>query len=236
MTYTRALQRGRFFCCIASLMLGLGAVSGCSSANPEIMQVEARIVLSAPGTFERLSLFVEGHDPDGIDDIAWMVVEYPDLLLGWRIEEETMVRFTDDGQHWFGSDNITLPQGATLPRSRLNVILGDLSGRTDTREITLPPLREAVTENSFPRLVFVRDALTVETAYPQDRHFIRTEEEHRELVFPSGDLEAEAGEMVFTVPGNMLSQLGDGPYWIIREQNSRLWLEAGPFMENQSNS
>ncbi len=234
MTYKRALHRGRFFCFAFVSIFGLVIFGSCSSAHPEIMQVEARIIVSAPEFQERLSLFVEGNDPDGIDDISWMVVEYPDLFLGWRIEEETLVRFNDEGQYWFGSDTISLPQGDTLPRGRLTVILGDLSGRTDARELTLPPLREAITERSFPRIVFAQDgdaweSAVLETAFPEDRHFIRTDDAHWELVLPGENGTMTPGEVVeFPLSRDLVSRVGDQPYWIIREHNSQLWLEWGP--------
>ena len=201
------------------------------------MQVEARIIssLSDSRTTERLSVFIDGRDPDGIDDLAWVVVEFPRDGLGWRLEGETLHYRQSDSRHWFGSDQLTVPGTSELPRGTLRIILGDLSGRTATREVTLPPGRAPEDRRSYPRLR--RDSasrsVVLETVRVQSRHYLVSGERRLEVRFPespSGTAPGSApGVSGFELPQEALQPFANEPLWVIVEWSPSLWLEWGPW-------
>jgi hypothetical protein len=125
------------------LMVLLGA---CSSAAPQIMQVDWRIIASRDGETvqERLSVFVDVSDADGDGEIAYVEVLIPAHGVWWRLTPESdssgspWREYTRDGQKWFGSDTLVIAGQPILPRADMTVRVGDLSGREDERVIPIP--------------------------------------------------------------------------------------------------
>lgn len=249
----KAPPRGRFFygtvlykmnspwCVVAAISLAaIIFFPGCSSADPEIMQVEARIIISRGGASlaepshrdesmeERLSVHVDARDPDGIDDIGWMVVEFPRHGIGWHLEGETLRSRAADSRHWFGSDDLVVPGLPQLPRGTLRVTLGDLAGRTAVREVQLPPRGVYPQEGDFPGLrqsASGDDVLFVPAPAGQ-RHFLVSRDHRRELYIPEGITAADAARGV-RLTREEVQRFSPGPVWVIAEVTPALWLEWG---------
>lgn len=197
----------------------------CSSADPEIMQVDLRIVASLDDASqqvrERLSVFVDVHDPDGVEDVAWVVAEFPDDGVGWRLEDERMAYHQRDGEHWFGAAGLSVPGLDRLPRGAVRVFAGDLSGRSAEREIRIPVTTPRPEPDEFPR--FERGGRVV-LAPRAGRHVIDTGDRVLELVPPDN----EAISDIVLVDDDR-AELEGATFTIVAEVSSYLWLESGPW-------
>lgn len=206
------------------------ATVGCSSADPQFMQLDYRIIASVePGSVtvrERLMVFADVHDPDGVDDVAWMVVEFPDHGVGWELEGDQLAYMDREGRHWFGSAELTVPGVSRLPRGQLRVIVGDLSGRTDEREVVIPRSPGSPMSATDGRVFIVRTIDSGETvieavdpdANPDEfRLFVHT----RDDVF-----QLRRGRLVTE---ELRGRLGSAPFWLITELSPHYWIESGPW-------
>jgi hypothetical protein len=227
----------------AFVLAGLLTAS-CSSAEPEILQIDLRVVATLTRETgevrERLSVFADVYDQDGPEDLAWVVVEYPDLGLGWVLEEERLVYEKRGERHWYGSADLTVPGTSRVPRGTVRVVAGDLAGRSATREIRVPPLAVRLEEDDFPRLTRGDRApeglggeadsgrsIVLVPAPRALRHYILKGDTLRVLE-PSSEssLDGSYGYL----DDDLLEQLGDEPFRLIAEYSSYLWLDSGSWL------
>ncbi|SIQ71703.1 hypothetical protein SAMN05920897_11393 [Alkalispirochaeta americana] len=208
--------------------LAVLAVSGCSSADPEIMQMEISIVASCPdvrgSVEERLMVFADIHDPDGPEDVAWMVVEFPDQGFGWELSGQDLEHHHRDDRHWFGSPGLVFPGTATLPRGPLRVTVGDYSGRTVEMEQILPRPPGVSGCGTFPRLKTdsaSEAGFSLVPASGGGRHFVRTD---RGVLEFQGDLSGPA-----PLGADFRDFVGDQEFFLLAQAGPALWLESGPW-------
>ncbi len=199
----------------------------CSTADPEIMQVDLRIhaTLAEAGTEirEELVIYLDIHDPDGIEDVAWVVVELPEYGIGWELEDEDLHYVQRGEEHWFGSALI-VPGRHRIPRGIVRVIVGDLSGRTAERRIRIPGSTIVPNEADFP----VPDGEGRIALSPgATRHFLYREGYYREL-YRSEPRENDDGGRYHLNP-EVLDELGDEPFQLVAEWSPFLWMESGPW-------
>lgn len=142
---------------VAAALLLMVLLGACSSAAPQIMQVDWRIIASRDGETvqERLSVFVDVSDADGDGEIAYVEVLIPAHGVWWRLTPESdssgspWREYTHDGQKWYGSDTLVIAGQPILPRADMTVRVGDLSGREDERVIPIPRTLTIAHPNDF---------------------------------------------------------------------------------------
>ncbi|WP_146049431.1 hypothetical protein [Alkalispirochaeta sphaeroplastigenens] len=208
--------------------LAVLAAAGCSSADPEIMQLEFSLVATCADPRstrqERLMVFADVHDPDGHEDVAWMVVEFPDQGFGWELSGEDLEHHRRNDRHWFGSPGLVFPGLSSLPRGALRVTVGDYSGRTAETERVLPSAPAAPGCNRFPRLETPRgggEDLLLAVPSGADRYVVRTARGVLEL---QGDLSEPVS------PGSdFWDFVGDQEFFLLARTGPALWLESGPW-------
>lgn len=160
----------------AFLLAFLLVMSACTPRPPEILQVEAEVRLIsdriAGREYEQLSLFVQGEDPDGFDDLDEVVLLNDDSGLFWRIDRGSwaVVR----GGRWIGSAGLTMPLLSPFPRGEYRLRLYDAGGNSEERFISIEAPLEAVGE---PELLIDQggvdlvspDSVVIQALDPQGR-------------------------------------------------------------------
>jgi len=142
---------------------------GCSSSDPEIMQVDLKIVasLSPPvnsdglttQVTEYLQVRMDVHDPDGNDEVAGLAIIHDASGLFWETDIAGVRTLERDGQNWLSFDALPVPGSQRVPRGVYRVEVEDLSGRRGVRTVTLPFAVPAAEPADFVRVVADRVAL-----------------------------------------------------------------------------
>lgn len=209
---------------VVPVLLAILTVS-CSSQPPQFGEVRLRLIASLDAQTgaisERLSLFARVTDADGEGEIARLAARMPQWGIGWTLEPPALLQVRSEGRLWYGSDQLIAPGWGRLPRGPLELEVTDLSGRSDTRTVTLSaPAGEYLAET----FISFEDGVA-DIPPGRDRIFI---------VLLRGDgsretREIERDERLRRVV--RLSQLrtGDEALWMIRAMSETLWLESGPW-------
>lgn len=115
------------------LVLTLLFAAACSENPPQIMDVAWQVILFENRllgvTYQRLSVFVQGTDQDGQNDLQALHVINDEAELYWTIPSESWEKAVIRGNEWFGSNGLSVPDGAVLPVGSYRVVLEDLSGK-----------------------------------------------------------------------------------------------------------
>ena len=132
---------GSMLVAAAAVLLG-----GCSGEQPRIFQQHWRLdVVAQPdgdNQFERLTLFVQADDADGMEDLAALTVTHPQQELRWSLDAKQWSRVELKGESWFGGRLRApgnAPEGGTLPRGRYRVVLEDRAGEHAEDTIFIEP-------------------------------------------------------------------------------------------------
>ena len=109
----------------------------CSENTPEINQIFWQITkyhdVENNAFYDRLSVFLDVFDDDGIDDIKTIYVINDKEELFWKIDEDTWVFKTLNNENWFGSNNIIMNDFSGLPLGQYRVIvIDDVGERSET--------------------------------------------------------------------------------------------------------
>ncbi len=236
----KAPGNGRFFVGFAVLLLvATGAFSGCSSSDPEIMQVDMRIIATyspqSDSVQEHLQVRLDLHDPDGIEEVTVLTVTHEATGLFWRMESSDVRRHSRDGQEWFSFDVLPVPGGAEVPRGSFRVEVEDLSGRLGERSVAIPLNTPSAEKDSF---VVIQDGLI---RLPADAgniigeriYLIRRSPEDRNANEPGIVYELELPDNVKrsmdtdAIPEEL--RPGAGNIWFLREAGRYLWYRSGPW-------
>jgi hypothetical protein len=125
----------------AFLPVSLTLVAGCSGKPPEISRVFAQRMLIhdvVNSTYsEKLSVFVVGSDPDGMDDLADLYVINDVAELFWSVDNKSWMNSTAQGETWIGTNGIAMPGGKPFPEGTYRVVLEDRGGDTAEESFTL---------------------------------------------------------------------------------------------------
>lgn len=151
-------------------------LAACTPRPPEILRVEAELRLvtdrETDREYEQLSLFVEGEDPDGFEDLDELVLLNDQAGLYWRIDRSRWV-VTREGR-WIGSAALTMPLLSAFPRGDYRLVLYDAGGNSQETIVSVAGPRQAV---PAPELVVDQEgieltapeALVVQVVDPQGR-------------------------------------------------------------------
>ena len=125
------------------LMLSISLFTlSCSGKPPEIMKINWQVniekSLDKKIVFESLSIFVEANDPDGIDDIEYLYIINDAQELYWELNENNWIKEKKGDETWIGSNHIVMPDGSSFPSGIYRIILRDIGGDSDEREISIP--------------------------------------------------------------------------------------------------
>lgn len=196
---------------------------GCSSADPEIMQVDTRIVAffdpETGSVLEELHVANDLFDADGTGEISEINVSHERSGLQWRQKAESFQPLSRDGQQWFPFVAAPVPPMRTIPRGTYRIEVSDLSQATAVAETTLPltvPSSEpgdfAVVEGRAVRLPAGKNEITVLLQGDGEPRFRRI------------TLESEEGTI--SLPD---SRPPDSSVWLVFEVDRYLLRVSGPW-------
>ncbi|MEX2445387.1 MAG: hypothetical protein WD492_17440 [Alkalispirochaeta sp.] len=213
----------------------LAALVGCSSSDPQIMQIDHYLVASRHPSDEEVTealvVSVDVFDPDGSGELAELEVILADRDLGWTLKVEDLSSHEQDGQQWYTTPPLTIDGRSRLPRGSVQITVTDLSGRRDRREVqlprTLPELTTEATAHMDASGIIVpadeADSLLV---------VLETADNLREARYVSGPKEALPVSRVFE--GATLERLSETSQpirvWLLHEWSPRMQTESGPWM------
>jgi hypothetical protein len=192
----------------ALLLLFLLALAACTPRPPEILRVEVEVRLVtdrvAGRDYEQLSLFVQGEDPDGFEDLDEVVLLNDQSGLFWRIDRNSWVVVR--GGAWMGSAALTMPLLGAFPRGEYRILIYDAGGNSEEEFVSIDAPREAVDE---PELIFddggvellSPESVVLQAVDPQGRT-VTQKRIHRgrhpwEIVFDGGEIPLDARLYVY---------------------------------------
>jgi len=131
---------------------------GCSGEQPRIYQQHWRldVVVRPDGTeqFERLTLFVQADDTDGMEDLSVLTLTHPQKELRWSLAAQQWSQVEQTGETWVGGRLRapgTAPEGGALPRGRYRVLLEDRAGERAEETIFIEPAITGLTKGRLPK-------------------------------------------------------------------------------------
>lgn len=210
----RGARRASVYCSVA-IVVALTAI-GCSNSPPRLEQIELHVVhhFNAQGVPQppRLTVFADVSDLDGEGEIAALELRSTDLPVRWQLEGDALQPRRRDGQSWYGSADLLLPGG--LVPDTVVIEVTDLSGRSDTRRIAIPPYDPRENPPRFSEAAVSLPEAVSSTA----RRF--------------GDGAVEpAPPAPAASDGTIALSLQPDPtreYWIVAVVSERHWLAIGP--------
>lgn len=215
---------------LARLLL-VGLLSACSTADPQLMDLEIRVVArlteNGSGVAEFLVVEADVADPDGADELAELVVELPDAGLMWTVPVEQLRMTSQEGQNWYQTPPLSVNGLLRIPRGTVRVTARDYSGREARDEEPLPLTLPDLEADDLPRL---NGTVLLEPGEAWNRLLV--------AVRGGGGLRIQ--EVVAAEPPADLRELmtrlvpepgGDGApeLWLVAEWSPRLWAETGPW-------
>lgn len=222
----RAPGNGRFFVSglpAFVLLPLLFALTACSSADPQLMDLELRVVVrpgpEPEGVEEALVVEADVADADGADELAELVVELQDAGLVWVVPVDRLTLHAQEGQNWYVTPALTVAGSRRIPRGSVRVTARDFSGReargTEPLPLTLPLLEAG----DLPQL---EGSLLREPGRMWSRLLIGVRENDR--------LRME--ELVDADPPVSIRGAVSRPgarFWLVAQWSPRLWAETGPW-------
>jgi hypothetical protein len=144
-------------------------LAGCSNKPPEISRVYARIVYqhdaAAGASTEGLSVFLVASDPDGMENLRSFYVINDDAELFWKVESNSWISSTAEGETWIGSNNLAMPGSQAVPAGKYRVLLQNAGGDTVEQSFTLPSRETSASEAAYPGAAVKEGAIQVTGAY-----------------------------------------------------------------------
>jgi hypothetical protein len=135
-------KRGLPLIAAAALIL-----AACSGQAPSIISLHWTLILKQDaqgGRTETLSVFASVSDPDGKADLDMMYIANDSSELVWKLDPDSWVEKDRDGGFWIGSNALSMPEAAPLPRGAYKVIVVDAAGDRDQGTFALgetPPVK-----------------------------------------------------------------------------------------------
>lgn len=190
------------------------------------LRIHAQLTRESGEIQESLVVFLDVHDPDGVEDVGWIVVELPEYGVGWELEGESLAYIQRGEEHWFGTSGLTIPGMDRVPRgASVRFTVGDLGGRMVEREVRIPVSTMSPGAEDFPS-VQRNEGFVV--APEGVRHFIRHSDQLYRLDL-AGDGRWPSERLPVSPDGSVLETLGDTPFTVVTEAGPYLWLESGPW-------
>lgn len=239
--HTHAPGNGRFFIShflrrpvLLAVILAGATASGCSSSDPQIMQVDHYLVAAVPAggsaVTEALVVSFDLFDPDGEGELAVVEVRLVESDLRWTLPVEELTYHEREGQRWYTTPFLTIDGRARLPRGSVELTVVDLSGREDRQEVQLPRTLPELDATSAARLT--SDA-TIVPGDGSDSMVVVLEsgEGNREVRELSGSDEPVPLSRIFepSVIDRMSAISEPVQLWLLHEWSPRMHVESGPW-------
>ncbi|MFW5693765.1 MAG: hypothetical protein ACOCYB_01255 [Alkalispirochaeta sp.] len=231
-----------------TLLVGAGLL-GCSSADPQIMQVDHYVVVSAtapeeavigtvdprrqaPATDvgEALIVSVDVFDADGSGELAELDVRLPEADLYWTIDVEDLSYHEQDGQQWYTTSPLVIDGLSRVPRGPVLITVTDLSGRQDRREVQLPRTLPEPTQDLLARMDATGTIVPAEDAESLTV-VVESEEGRRDVRHVSDVSETVLVTDVFDEASLQRLRDAEQPVrvWVLHDWGTRIQSESGPW-------
>ncbi len=126
----------------------------CSENQPEINQIFWQITkyhdVENNTYYDRLSLFMELADEDGVEDIKTIYIINDAEELFWKIEDKNWIYKTNNNENWFGSDNIVMNDFSGFPLGQYRALVLDDAGERRETTFNISSYDKKFQENQFP--------------------------------------------------------------------------------------
>lgn len=120
----------------------------CESSTPEIRDFEWLILshndTNLKTTYDRLSIFTQTIDADGLDDIEEIFLVYDADELFWTISSSEWLSYQIENKTWIGTNGLTLPAGKNFPSGKYRIIVTDLAGEHAEKSFFIPSTSSSV--------------------------------------------------------------------------------------------
>jgi hypothetical protein len=112
--------------------LSLGCMAGmaCAVYAPELGAISHRLIVAAleQGREERLSVYAALSDKDGIADINRIFIIHDESETYWELDAANWSLKEEGSRFFLGSNGLSAPPSAPLPRGSYRVVAYDLAG------------------------------------------------------------------------------------------------------------
>ena len=136
----------------------------CSENEPEINQVFWQITkyhdIENNVFYDRLVVFLEVFDEDGVDDIKTIYVINDEQELFWKIDEKNWVYKTFNNENWFGSNSIVMNDFSGFPLGQYRVIVIDDAGERQETIFTISSYDKKFIADQFPTAVIENNIIS----------------------------------------------------------------------------
>ncbi|MBA7486384.1 hypothetical protein ES707_21943 [subsurface metagenome] len=136
------------------IILTLLFIAGCADNPPEIYQAFWQVNIfnnrENSTTLPQLSLFIQVHDPDGLEDLDEIYLINDKKELFWKLESESWIEVTEDGESWIGSNTLSLPHPSMDFTGEYRLLLMDAGGASAEKVIVINYSPTSFAELNFP--------------------------------------------------------------------------------------
>jgi hypothetical protein len=149
----------------------LAAFIGCSDQQPVLSRVYGRVIYeldpSSGACAETLGVFLVASDPDGMEDLSAFYVINDDKELFWKVDSDTWITASAEGESWIGDTSLMMPDDAALPAGEYRVVLQTVSGDTVEDTLSIPERTASALTAQYPTAAVADGSIKVANA-PSD--------------------------------------------------------------------
>jgi hypothetical protein len=140
-----------------NILFFLFLLFSCSENQPAINQVFWQInkVNDVENNFfyDRLSVFIEAYDDDGIEDLKTLYIINDEEEFFWKIEDKEWIYKEVNKENWFGTNDIVMNNFSHFPAGRYRVLIIDAAGEREESAFVLTSYDYETQKNKFPAIV-----------------------------------------------------------------------------------
>jgi hypothetical protein len=126
----------------------------CSTETPEINGIFFRVNnfrdLNLNKTYQKLSVFIQPDDGDGMEDLFLIYLLHDEEELYWKLESSNWCSRIYQGNNWIGSSSFVMPDNSPFPSGSYRIYLEDLSGESVEKSFYLYNEEELPPSDQFP--------------------------------------------------------------------------------------
>lgn len=138
----------------ALIILTILFITGCADNPPEIYQAfwQVNILNNRENRIihPQLSLFIQVHDPDGLEDLDQIYLINDKKELFWKLDSESWIEVTEDNESWIGSNTLSLPHPSMDFTGEYRLLLLDVGGASAEKIIVINHSPASFAELNFP--------------------------------------------------------------------------------------
>ena len=139
------------------LAAALLVIAGCSGKPPVLSRVFGRVIYVHDSTTntntETLGVYLVASDPDGMENLSSFYVINDDAQLFWKVNSDTWVTSTAEGESWIGTTSLAMPGSMPVPAGQYRVVLQAKGSATVEQTLTIPPRTVTAAEARYPSAV-----------------------------------------------------------------------------------